>query len=159
MRPEDTPCACTTLRKASRAVTRFYDDALRSQKLTTTQFAVLRAVAREGRIPMSHLAETMVMDRTTFYRAVGPLLRDGDLQSVDSDSDGRAKLLQLSPAGKRRMARAARQWAGAQRKIVERMGLDRWKELSRWLAEATAHAMALYPLETEPSAASRGRAR
>ena len=144
---ERTPCACNTLRKASRAVTRFYDESLRPTELTTTQFAVMRAVAREGKVPMRHVARTLVMDRTTFYRAIAPLLRAGDLEWVPSEEDSRAKLLRLSPSGRRRMARAAREWASAQRRMIGRIGLARWQELSRWLLEATEHALALQPLE------------
>lgn len=145
MKAEHAPCACTTIRKASRAVTRFYDEALRPTGLTSTQFAVMRAVDREKRVPMSRLAETLVMDRTSFYRAIGPLLRAGDLQSVSSAEDSRAKFLQLSRSGKRRMSRAARNWAAAQREMVRTMGGDRWQEMSRWLLEATQHALALGP--------------
>jgi DNA-binding MarR family transcriptional regulator len=149
MPAEHAPCACTTLRKASRAVTRFYDEALRPTRLTTTQFAVMRAIHRAGKVPMSHVAETLVMDRTSLYRSVAPLLRAGDLQSVSSEEDSRAKFLQLSTSGKRRMARAARNWAVAQRQMVQKIGSARWLELSQWLLEATEHALALEPLEAK----------
>jgi len=147
MPAERTACACTTLRKASRAVTRFYDEALRPTDLTATQFAVMRAVEREKKVPMSHVARTLVMDRTTFYRAIAPLLRAGDLRWAPSAGDGRAKWLQLSASGRRRMNRAAGRWAAAQRRMVEKIGLARWRELSRWLSEATEEALALQPSE------------
>ncbi len=137
------PCACTTLRKASRAVTRLYDEALRPTDLTATQFALMRAVAREGKVAMSRVAATLVMDRTTFYRAIAPLLRAGDLEWTSSEDDGRAKLLRLSPSGRRRMSRAAGRWAAAQRRMVRKIGLARWRKLSRWLREATDDALAL----------------
>jgi DNA-binding MarR family transcriptional regulator len=157
MSAQQTPCACTTLRKASRAVTRFYDEALRSTDLTSTQFAVMRAVAREEKVPMSRVASTLVMDRTTFYRAIAPLLRAGDLKWVPSRDDGRAKLLELSPSGRRRMDRAAGKWAAAQRRMVRKIGLARWRELSRWLQQTTNDALALEPLET--GSLRRGRER
>ena len=148
MSAELSPCACTTLRKASRAVTRFYDEALRATDLTSPQFAVLRAVAREGKVPMSHVANALVMDRTTFYRAIAPLLSSGDLEWAPSGGDARAKLLRLSPAGRRRMNRAAARWAEAQAQMVEKIGPARWRELSRWLQEATSEALALQSAET-----------
>jgi DNA-binding MarR family transcriptional regulator len=149
MRAELTPCACTTLRKASRAVTRFYDDVLRPTELTTTQFAILRAVAREGRVPMSRVAEALVMDRTSLYRAVAPLLRSKDLELAPSNRDGRAKVLRLSQKGKRRMERAAGRWALAQRRMVKQIGAARWRELSRWLLETSEQALALEPAGRE----------
>jgi DNA-binding MarR family transcriptional regulator len=137
------PCACTTLRKASRAVTRFYDEALRATRFTTTQFAVMRAVSREGNVPMSRVAETLVMDRTSLYRAVAPLLRGKDLELAPSPEDGRAKVLRVTESGKRRMARAARKWASAQQRMVETMGIDRWRELSQLLEQTAEDALAL----------------
>jgi DNA-binding MarR family transcriptional regulator len=145
MSAELGPCACTTLRKASRAVTRFYDEMLRPEGLTATQLAVLRAVDREGPVPMSHVAEALVMDRTSLYRAVGPLLRAGDLESVPSEEDGRAKYLRLSRSGRRRLARAGRRWALAQRTMVQEIGADRWPDLSRWLHETAERALSLEP--------------
>src|SRR5262249_5171925 len=65
-----TPCACTTLRKAARAVTRFYDAAIERAGMTTTQFAVLRAAERAGTVTMSRVADDLVMDRTSLYRTV-----------------------------------------------------------------------------------------
>jgi DNA-binding MarR family transcriptional regulator len=145
MNAELSPCACTTLRKASRAVTRFYDEMLRPEGLTATQLAILRAVDREGQVPMSHVAEALVMDRTSLYRAVGPLLRAGDLVSVPSEEDGRAKFLRLTGSGKRRLARAGRRWARAQKQMIEEIGPDRWPDLSRLLHETAERALSLEP--------------
>src|SRR5216684_3529384 len=44
----DLPCACTTLRKATRAVSRIYDDSLASVGMNVTQLAILRAIGRAG---------------------------------------------------------------------------------------------------------------
>jgi DNA-binding MarR family transcriptional regulator len=150
MQAELAPCACTALRKASRAVTRFYDEALRETGLTTTQFAVMRAVAREGKVPMSRVAETLVMDRTSLYRAIAPLLRAKDLELAASPTDGRAKVLRVTESGRRRMASAARRWTSAQRRMVGTMGIDRWRELSRWLEQTTGEALALALADTLP---------
>ena len=150
MNAELAPCACTTLRKASRAVTRFYDEMLRPEGLTATQLAVLRAVDREGPVPMSHVADALVMDRTSLYRAVGPLLRAGDLESVPSAEDGRSKFLRLSRSGKRRLARAGQRWALAQRTMIQQIGPERWPDLSRWLHETAERALSLDPGRRSP---------
>jgi DNA-binding MarR family transcriptional regulator len=110
----------------------------------------MRAVAREGMVPMSQVANALVMDRTTFYRAIAPLLSSGDLEWVPSDGDARAKRIRLTPSGRRRMNRAAARWAKAQCRMVQRIGLARWRELSRWLQEATNEALALQSVETGP---------
>ena len=42
----ETPCACSTLRRAARAVTAVYDAALAPSGLRITQFSILRKLAR-----------------------------------------------------------------------------------------------------------------
>lgn len=130
-----SPCACTTLRKASRAVTRFYDQALAPSGLAATQFALLRAVEREGPVPMSWLAEQLVMDRTSLYRIAEPLLRDGYLRCQPSALDARAKCLILTPDGRRQIQRALEHWELAQRRVVSQIGAVRWRRMSHWLLQ------------------------
>jgi hypothetical protein len=73
----DLPCACTTLRKAARAISRIYDEALAGAGINVTQLAILRAIGRAGDdgAPLSRLAENLVMDNTSLYRGLGPLIR------------------------------------------------------------------------------------
>ena len=70
-------CACFNLRKAARAVTQLYDDALRPAGILATQLPLLIATGRLERVTISQLAEAMVMDRTTLTRNLRPLERDG----------------------------------------------------------------------------------
>src|SRR5437868_1305593 len=44
------PCMCASLRRASRALTQRYDDALRPLGLTITQFTILQALSLAGEI-------------------------------------------------------------------------------------------------------------
>ncbi len=68
-------CACGALRRAARAVSKVYESALAPLELTATQFSILVAVQLRGPVPLSRLAEALVLDRTTLYRAVKPLSR------------------------------------------------------------------------------------
>ena len=129
------PCACTTIRKAARAITRFYDEAIERGGLTSTQFAVLRAVEREGDAPMSRVADALVMDRTSLYRVVAPLVRDRLLRCSSSNDDARAKHLTLTPLGRAQIARAARHWAAAQSRVEAHVGTQQWQRMSVWLTE------------------------
>jgi len=130
-----TPCVCTTVRKAGRALTRLYDAAIGRAELTTAQFAVLRELERSGPVTMSRVAEALIMDRTSLYRAVAPLLKKGLLKSVASEEDVRAKCLTFTPAGRARMARAAKEWELVQESVVAHVGPRRWQELSAVLLE------------------------
>jgi DNA-binding MarR family transcriptional regulator len=133
------PCACTTLRKASRALSRIYDEALAPVGLTVAQLGVLRAISRgdkEGE-PLSRLAETLVMDRTSLYRALNPMVRSGWLLIKDAPK-GRAKLVQLSKAGIRVTADAAEYWQRAQSRVIGAFGVARWAGLQKAMTELTA---------------------
>jgi len=124
----DTPqaCACTTLRKASRAVTRLYDDRLAGHGMTTTQFAILRNLAREGGIlPLSRLADRLVMDRTSLYRTLAPVARAG--WAVIEPGAGRAKLARLTDAGRAAMVGAEGDWDKAQADLLGEIGPDEWQ--------------------------------
>jgi hypothetical protein len=63
---ETLSCACNALRKASRAVTRFYDEIMEETDLSLAQFAVLWNIAQRAPVPLMDLAHILVMDRTTF---------------------------------------------------------------------------------------------
>jgi DNA-binding MarR family transcriptional regulator len=133
------PCACTTIRKASRALSRIYDEALAPAGLTVAQLGVLRAInrgAKDGE-PLSRLAETLVMDRTSLYRALGPMARSGWLLIKDAPK-GHAKVVQLSKAGIRAIAGAAEYWERAQSRVIGEFGVDRWATLQKAMTDLTA---------------------
>src|SRR5262249_60894611 len=57
-------CVCHRTRMAARAVTRLYDDTLRSVGLRATQLAVLAAVGGDEVVSITGLAKFMGMDRS-----------------------------------------------------------------------------------------------
>lgn len=133
MSTDSLPCVCTSLRKASRAVTRVYDDRLASAGLTTTQFSVLRNLARHGDLPLSRLADLLVMDRTSLYRTLAPIEARG-LVAVSVESRGRAKRAALTPAGRAKMESATAAWEACQREIVAALDPAQWRALEAQLA-------------------------
>jgi len=138
---DELPCACTALRKASRAVSRLYDDALAVHGLTVTQFAILRNIERLGGPVLSALAETLVMDRTSLYRTLEPMQRAGWIE-IAAAARGRAKLARLTPAGRALMAAAAGDWAAAQARVVEGFGAEAWAAMNAGLARVVEIAAA-----------------
>ena len=115
-----SPCACTTLRKAARAVGKAYDDALAPAGMTTAQFAILRHVSRGETVPLSRLAEQLAMDRSSLYRAVAPIEAKGWL--LVSAGPGKAKHAALTDAGSAALAKAEPHWEQAQKHILGTMG-------------------------------------
>jgi len=132
-------CACTSLRKAARAVSRVYDHALSGTGLTTAQFSILRHIARDGDQPLSRLADALVMDRTSLYRALGPMTRQGWIAVTDRPP-GRTKIAALTDSGRAAMDRAADCWESAQSHLVAALGPDRWADLEAALHEVVGIA-------------------
>jgi len=136
--PADQPCACTTLRKASRAVARLYESHLAEAGLSATQFAILRALERRGTSNLRPLADELVMERTSLYRAIAPLERSG-LVVVEADaSDARARRASLTTAGFERIAMALPHWQAAQRTFIERFGAEEYSGFIDGLRHAIA---------------------
>ncbi|WP_294057680.1 MarR family winged helix-turn-helix transcriptional regulator [Sphingomonas sp.] len=127
------PCLCTALRKASRAVTRVYDEALHPAGMTTVQFAILRHIARAETVPLSRLADQLVLERTSLYRTLEPLERRGWV--TVAAGAGKAKLALLTPAGAAVLDSAVERWEGTQQRMTEALGEARWAELRTLLAE------------------------
>ncbi|PZU07959.1 MarR family winged helix-turn-helix transcriptional regulator [Sphingomonas sp.] len=132
------PCACTVLRKTSRAVTRFYDEAIAASGLSISQFALLRTLGRMGPTPLSQLAEEMVMERTSLYRMIAPLEARG-LVSVTQGA-GRARVAALAPEGRTIIDGIAGTWDATQARFVRALGEEKWQALRVLLADATRAA-------------------
>ena len=63
-------CTCHHLRLATRAVTQFYATRVRATGLRGTQFSALAAVNEVGPVPVTGLAQRLMMDRTTLTRDI-----------------------------------------------------------------------------------------
>ena len=133
---ESVGCACHALRKAARAVTNFYDGALRPTGLRSTQFTILVTAARTTATTMSELAEALVVDRTTLTRNLKPLKERGLIESVAGE-DRREKHIAITAKGREAMERAAPAWREAQARIAGRLGGARWSRMTQDLGEAT----------------------
>jgi DNA-binding MarR family transcriptional regulator len=125
-----TPANCTSfnLRKAARALSQAFDEALKPSGLRGTQFSLLVVVANRGPAGVSELAKTMVMDRTTLTRNLKPLLTQGLLEVVDG-TDRRQRPIAITDHGRDTLARALPLWQQAQARIVKSLGKRRWTGL------------------------------
>ena len=119
--PKPSPCTCSRLRRATRAVTQLYDDALAPAGLRTTQFALLRMLARQPTMTITSLAAQMLLDRTALSRNLDPLAARG-LVAIAPGSDLRTRQLSLTAAGRRALDAAEPHWSNAQRDVSRRVG-------------------------------------
>lgn len=129
------PCACTALRKAARAVSRVYDDALAKRGISTAQFAILRHIARSEPIGLSQLADHLAMDRTTLYRGLAPLEAKGWI--VTEQGTGKTRFAALTPAGRAAMHESESDWHEVQARIVAALGAEQWATLQSALRAMT----------------------
>jgi DNA-binding MarR family transcriptional regulator len=106
-------CHCLAARRAARAITRTFDDRLRKHGLRATQFSVLAMLALSGPAPVSELAESLGMERTTLTRSATLLEKRGWITS-DRASDRRQRPLKLTAAGRRKLQSAFPAWKAAQ---------------------------------------------
>jgi len=134
-------CTCLNLRKAARAVTQMYGEALRPSGLRATQLSVLAVIAHAGPVGMTELAKALVMDRTTLTRNLKPLLDQG-LVAVAIGADRRQRPVELTAAGRAALERALPLWRTAQARTADSLGAERWAGLLRDLDAAVALAQA-----------------
>lgn len=121
-------CACTALRKATRAITRIYDARLASHGVNVNQFAMLRHIARAGDIALSRLAAQLVMDRTTLYRVLRPVEQAGWVETFP-EAKGRGRRVRLTAGGEALLAGATADWQACQDDVRAHLGDDGWDRL------------------------------
>src|SRR5580704_12049403 len=122
------PCACANLRRADRAVSQFYDAALRPSGLRFTQFTLLQALTLASGISQKQLGELLQIDSTTLTRTLAPLRKKGWLRSATA-TDRRELRLSLTAAGKREYERALPDWRRAQAGLRRALGKQDWDHL------------------------------
>lgn len=137
--PIPLPCACATLRRASRAVTQMYAAALRGFDLEITQFTLLQALDRSGEVLHGQLGNLLALDSTTLSRTLRPLLRKGWIAARPGE-DARERLLRITTAGRRALERAQPSWKAVQDELRHKLGSTGWNTLMLAADQATAAA-------------------
>lgn len=137
-----TQCACVRVRRASRALTRLYDESLRPVGLQSSQLSMLVAVATCGDegVTIGALADGLVMDRTTLTRNLAPLEKAGLLRVARAPDDARVRLIFLTRKGERAIAAAFPLWERTQKYVREQLGEGRADALREELGLVVALA-------------------
>ena len=131
------PCACSRLRRATRAVTQLYDDALAPIGLRVTQLSLLRTLQRDGPLRIGELASRSLLDRTALSRNLEPLA-ERKLVAIVAGRDARTREVRLTRQGEAALAAAAPHWESAQRQVTRRIGRDRLDDLYAVLRDMEA---------------------
>jgi DNA-binding MarR family transcriptional regulator len=140
--PAALKCAAGTLRRASRSISRVYDARLAAAGLSAAQFSILRAIeSHDGPVLLAALADELVFERTSLYRNLDLLARDG-LVTV-TNAGKRARQATLTAKGTRRIAQALPLWTQAQREFLDRFGRAEWNVVAAQLVEIVEIARAM----------------
>lgn len=103
-------CLCMHVQRAARALARHFDEAFRPLDLTNGQFSLLMSLNRPKPAAMGAVAGFLAMDRTTLTAALKPLIRRRLVRIAADPDDARARLIALTPAGRKLLARAVPIW-------------------------------------------------
>jgi DNA-binding MarR family transcriptional regulator len=132
----DLLCMCGNFRRASRALTQLYDDALRPVGLRATQFTILQVLSRTGEVSQGKLGQILAMDSTTLTRTLRIMGREGWIAERRGE-DRRERWLRLAKAGRDRFSRALPPWEKAQAQLERQLGNKRWHDLLKLTNEVT----------------------
>jgi DNA-binding MarR family transcriptional regulator len=121
-------CSCAAVRKAARIVTQMYETALQPTGLKAGQVTLLVVLSKQGDMPLTTLADALVMDRTTLTRNLKPMVRDGFVK-IDTETDQRVRKVGLTAKGTSKIEEAYPLWAEVQSRLVNGLGSERWSDL------------------------------
>ena len=130
-------CLGLLTRQVARRVTQWYDQCLQQNGLRSTQFNVLVAIAIAQTVPLTRLAEILVLDRTTLARNLKPLEQQG-LVRIDPGEDRRVHLIRLTEPGYTLLQQALPSWEKAQAEMMARLGPAQWDVLHADLHDLVA---------------------
>jgi len=136
-------CACFNFRKATRAVTHHFDEALQACGLRSTQLVILLAAHVAGSASVARLAEDLVVDRSTLTRNLKPLEK-ARLLTITPGKDRRMRMVTLTDKGRSTLIEAIPLWKKAQSSFVSQMGEERWARLREDLS-ATVESIRSQP--------------
>ena len=140
--PKQQPsvCACVNVRRASRAITKIYDQALESSGLKLTQFSLLKNIEAYGPLNISALGKLLVLDRTTLVRNLKLLETAGFIENTPSP-DPRERQVSITEHGRQTVKRAMPQWREVQRQLSCHIGAEQLQVLGRLVTslEGLAH--------------------
>lgn len=137
-------CACSSIRRANRAISHLYDQVLVPARLKSTQYMILRAIADAGEIAHCDLADELLASVETLSRRLGSARRAG-LVKVHAGQHNK-RMYSLTAKGQSALDEAFPYWQNAQLRLRRSLGNDDWKLLDSFtqrLAEAAIRAESL----------------
>lgn len=142
--PRDTPCYCIRIRRASNALTKFYDRAFEPINLSASQFSLLNAIKLLKACNKSELAAYARLDRTTIIRNLA-VLRGRDLIAEEPGKDKRNNLIRLTKPGESAVEKGKILWEKTQEEVKEILGFGSMEDFLRMLEKLESLASSQSP--------------
>ncbi len=128
-------CACANVRRASRAITQFYDSVFQAGGYSIAQYGLLHALAWSKIATQVQLGAILTVDPTTLSRTLRPLLRKKWIEKIPG-TDRREQYLQLTAEGRKQLKKAQPNWLRAQARLRRSLGDEEFSQLQDLLTKA-----------------------
>jgi DNA-binding MarR family transcriptional regulator len=149
-------CASFHFRRATRAVTRLYDQALQTCGIRSTQFTILVSVAKTQPTSISALSSLLIIDSTTLTRSLSLLQKEG-LLTVSPRSVKRQRFVNLTPSGEKLLGGSLPAWRAVQARFVEALGSEFWLKFRGELERLSNLVVSLESPESKINLADKRR--
>jgi DNA-binding MarR family transcriptional regulator len=121
------------VKRVQQGMRRNCDTALRPTGLSMAQYAVLRALASHPEASAAELARLCFVTRQSLQDVLGGLRSAGLIVSADAPARGRARALQLTRLGKRRLKVSHAAVAGVESAMLQGISASMREKLSQLL--------------------------
>jgi DNA-binding MarR family transcriptional regulator len=139
------PCACASLRRASRAVCHLYDLVLAPARINAGQFMILRSIAERGEVAQCDLAIEFAASIETMSRRLAGLRRLG--LTVMHHGPHHKRIYSVTAKGQQRLDEAMPYWEAAQMRLQRMLEETDWRQIFALSERLTAAAI---QAETKP---------
>lgn len=133
---EQQTCLCTALRLAALSATDRYDAKLAPSGLKVTMFRLLSMADKAEAPTITTLAQVLGLERSTVGRNLKVLARQG-LVDLAGGKDERAKIIEVTPKGRKAVDIARPLWSEAQDEMRQALGGEDAEALLRLATELT----------------------
>lgn len=116
-------CYCLASRRSARYLTRLYERHLAPSGMTSSQFSILSMLEHRPHMTVTELAGAMEMERTTLVRSIKPMKEVGWI-AEGGEKLGRAVLLDITQAGRRKLKQGRPMWEAAQLEFEQKVGKE-----------------------------------
>lgn len=129
---------CVVLREAATLVSQLYTRLLEPTGLSVTEAGILRICASRRSASVSTLAHDLATPTQIIRGHLKPLVERNLVEWISSAKRAPGRRIQLTPAGRQKLLLAIACWDRAQGMLRERLGDQRWRQLTAALGDLIA---------------------